>query len=160
MLILIEIEVLCLWWFASSIFVLYFCLPLLASCSGSHSRARNPVRAARVLFSVLVLASVLVFPRLRAGVRCQRFSLVRCFLRVDYSALVQRRFWSVLRRPAQARLVQRVLFLCWRAGRFSVFAFKLPLSTGFVVRLGSLLGVLPASVAVRASQQIGFALHS
>jgi hypothetical protein len=121
---------------------------------------RNPVRAARVLFSVLVLASVLVFPRLRAGVRCQRFSLVRCFLRVDYSALVQRRFWSVLRRPAQARLVQRVLFLCWRAGRFSVFAFKLPLSTGFVVRLGSLLGVLPASVAVRASQQIGFALHS
>jgi hypothetical protein len=52
------------------------------------------------------------------------------------------------------------LFLCWRAGRFSVFAFKLPLSTGFVVRLGSLLGVLPASVAVRASQQIGFALHS
>jgi hypothetical protein len=35
----------------------------------------------------------------------------------------------------------------------------LPLSASFVVRLGSLLGVLSASVAVRASQQIVFALY-
>jgi hypothetical protein len=32
---------------ASSIFILDFCFPLLASCSRSHSRTRNPVRAAR-----------------------------------------------------------------------------------------------------------------
>jgi hypothetical protein len=65
-----------------------------------------------------------------------------------------------LRRATQAHLAQRVLFLCSRAGHFSVFAFMLPLSASFVVRLGSLLGVLSASVAVRASQQIVFALYS